>query len=62
MNNKFLEFYYEVDKEVHPINDYWDLYDKSHQEAISKYEGHMFGPFCELAPITVAATEITIDL
>lgn len=57
VNNKFLEFYYEVDKEVYPINHYWDLYDKNHQEAISKYEGHMFCPLCELAPITVAKGE-----
>lgn len=57
MKNKFEDFFYEVDKKVYPISMYWDLYDKNHQEAISKYEGHMFCPLCEQAPITVAKGE-----
>lgn len=56
MNNKFEEFYFENDRN-HPADDYWNLYDKNHQEAISKYEGHMFCPLCRLAPLTVAKGE-----
>lgn len=54
MKNKFEEFYYDVDEKVYLVHTYWDLYDKNHQKAISKYEGHMFCPLCEQAPITVA--------
>lgn len=54
MKNKFEEFFYNVDKKIYLKTAYWDLYDRNYQEAISKYEGHMFCPLCEQAPITVA--------
>ena len=56
MKNKFEEFYFENDRN-YPADAYWDLYDKNHQEAIKKYEGHMFCPLCRLAPLTVAKGE-----
>lgn len=56
MKNKFEEFYFENDRN-YPADVYWDLYDKNHQEAIRKYEGHMFCPLCRLAPLTVAKGE-----
>ena len=40
MKNKFEEFYFENDRN-YPADVYWNLYDKNHQEAIKKYEGHM---------------------
>ena len=57
MKNKFEEFYFENDRN-YPADAYWDLYDKNHQEAIKKYEGHMFCPLCRLAPLTVAKGEL----
>lgn len=56
MKNKFEEFYFENDRN-YPADAYWDLYDRNHQEAIMKYEGHMFCPLCRLAPLTVAKGE-----
>lgn len=56
MKNKFEEFYFENNRN-YPADVYWDLYDKNHQEAIRKYEGHMFCPLCRLAPLTVAKGE-----
>lgn len=53
MKNKFEEFYFENDR-TYLAEVYWDLYDKDHQAAIKKYEGHMFCPLCCLAPLTVA--------
>lgn len=54
MKNKYEEFYYEEDKQNHPACDYWELYDKSPLQALEKYEGNIFCPLCELAPLTVA--------
>ena len=56
MKNKFEEFYFENDRN-YPADVYWNLYDKNHQEAIKKYEGHMFCPLCKLAPLTVVKGE-----
>ncbi len=56
MKNKFEEFYFENDRN-YPVDVYWNLYDKNHQEAIRKYEGHMFCPLCRLVPLTVAKGE-----
>lgn len=53
MKNKFEDFYFENDR-TYPAEVYWNLYDKDHQAAIKKYEGHMFCPLCWLAPLTVA--------
>lgn len=53
MKNKFEEFYFENDR-TYLAEVYWDLYDKDHQAAIKKYEGHMFCPFCRTAPLVVA--------
>ena len=50
---KFSEFYFEGDRN-YPDSVYWELYNKNPQEAISKYEGHMYCPLCRKAPITVA--------
>lgn len=51
--NKYEEFFLKDDKN-YPVSVYWDLYNVDHQQAIAKYEGHMFCPLCRLAPITVA--------
>ena len=56
MKNKFEEFHFENDRN-YPADVYWNLYDKNHQEAIKKYEGHMFCPLCKLAPLTVVKGE-----
>lgn len=53
MKNTYGEFYFENEKN-YPASVYWDFYDKNHQEAIRKYEGHIFCPLCNLAPLTVA--------
>ena len=53
MKNKYEEFYFENDKN-YPDSVYWDLYDRNRQEAIRKYDGHMYCPLCNLAPLTVA--------
>lgn len=53
MKIKFEEFYLKNDG-IYPADTYWRLYNKNHQEAIKKYEGHMFCPLCGLAPLTVA--------
>lgn len=53
MKTKYDEFYFENDKN-YDINVYWKLYDENHQNAIKKYEGHIFCPICRLAPLTVA--------
>lgn len=54
MKNKFEEFYYEIDKQNYPISVYWNLYDKNHQEAIAKYDNHIFCPLCHTAPLSVS--------
>jgi len=53
MKNKYEEFYFENEKN-YPACVYWDLFDENSQEAIRKYEGHMYCPLCNLAPLTVA--------
>lgn len=56
MKNKFEEFYLEDDKN-YPADVYWDLYDKDHYAAMSKYDGRMYCPLCKCAPLTVAKGE-----
>ena len=51
MDVKFNEFYFE--NEIHPANDYWQLYNKDPKAAIEKYDGHIFCPICESAPLTI---------
>ena len=51
MDVKFNEFYFE--NEIHSANDYWQLYNKDPKAAIKKYDGHVFCPICESAPLTI---------
>lgn len=51
MDVKFNEFYFE--NEIRPANDYWQLYNKDPKAAIKKYDGHIFCPICESAPLTI---------
>lgn len=51
MDVKFNEFYFE--NEIHSANDYWQLYNKDSKAAIKKYDGHIFCPICESAPLTI---------
>lgn len=51
MDVKFDEFYFE--NEIRPANDYWRLYNKDPKAAIKKYDGHIFCPICESAPLTI---------
>ena len=51
MDVKFNEFYFE--NGIHSANDYWQLYNKDPKAAIKKYDGHIFCPICESAPLTI---------